>query len=207
MQAKLTMDMGPEIETHHPHHTGRQWVDVILGVSVVVISIISLLLAMENGTAMKRLVAANSWPFVNIGVSNGDEAGNKLLDLLIQNKGVGPAKIETMEVFYKGKPMPDTRALIHTILGPGADGIHVPYINQTIVGDVLSSKESTNFVEVKDKSIDPAYLDRLSQEAGNIGFKTCYCSVFDECWLVDHTTAASAPTPVKVCPIPKTPFN
>lgn len=200
------MDIGPDVETHHHHHTGRQWIDVILGVSVVAISIVSLLLAMENGRAMKQLVAANSWPFVFIGYSNGDEQGDKFLTFVIQNKGVGPAKIETMEVFYKGRPMADLTTLIHAILGPQANGVHIPFISQTIVGDVLSSKENINFVEVKDKSIGRPYLERLSAEAGNIAFRTCYCSVFDECWLVDHTSGALAPKPVKVCPVPAHPF-
>jgi uncharacterized membrane protein len=47
---------GPEVEHAHHHHTGRSWLDLILGVSAVSISFISLFLAIHNGNAMERLV-------------------------------------------------------------------------------------------------------------------------------------------------------
>lgn len=202
------MDAGPDIETRHRHHTERAWVDVALGVSAVAISLISLLLAVGNGNAMQRLVEANSWPFVSIGVGNRDEQGGEVLRLLAQNKGIGPAKIQTLEVFYNGKPMSDPRTLIHTILGPSADGIRVPFGGSAFVGDVLSSKEMVLFLTVQDKTIAPANLEKLAAESRNIGFRTCYCSVFNECWVLDRTGAAlSPPDPVKACPVPKVPFG
>jgi hypothetical protein len=201
------MDSGPEINTHHHHHTGRQWVDVILGVSVVVISIISLMLAAENGQAMKRLVAANSWPFVLTSVSNSDENGDKFLNLVMQNKGVGPAKIESLEVFYAGKSVPDARTLLHTILGPSADGQKIPYKSSTVVGNVLSAKEIDAFLTVSDKSIPPDELRKLSESTANIDTITCYCSVFDECWRLDTRNMPIHADPVKACPVPTTPFS
>ena len=44
---------GPEIEHPHHHHTGRSWLDVILGVSAVVISFISLEYSAEDYEAMR----------------------------------------------------------------------------------------------------------------------------------------------------------
>jgi hypothetical protein len=41
----VVADMGPEVEHHDHHHTGRWWLDVVLAVSAVVISLISLFLA------------------------------------------------------------------------------------------------------------------------------------------------------------------
>jgi hypothetical protein len=201
------MDIGPEIEPHPHHHTGRQWVDVVLGVSVILISLISLMLAVENGNAMKRLVQANSWPFVIADTSNTDENGAPLLGFRIQNKGVGPAKIQSLEVFYKDKPMPNPRTLIHTILGPSANGAVVHYIASSVVGNVLSSKEAVTFFSVKDKSINPKYLQQLADANKDIGFRTCYCSVFDECWTLNIVDRLAPPQPIKTCPIPKVPFD
>ena len=201
------MDMGPEIEPHPHHHTGRQWVDVVLGVSVILISLISLMLAVENGNAMRRLVQANSWPFVIAATSNTDETGAPLLGFTMQNKGVGPAKIQSLEVFYKGKPTPNPRTLIHTILGPSANGVIVHFIASSVVGNVLSSKETVTFFSVKDKSINPKYLQQLADANKDIGFKTCYCSVFDECWTLKLVDSLAPPQPIKTCPIPKVPFD
>lgn len=179
-----------------------------IGVSAVAISLISLLLAIGNGNAMQRLVEANSWPFVSIGVSNRDEQDKKVLRFVAQNKGIGPAKIQTLEVFYDGKSMPDAHTLIHTILGPEAAGAHVPFGGSAFVGDVLSSKETVLVLSVQDKTIARSNLEKLAAEARNIGFKVCYCSVFNECWVSDRTGAAlSPPLAVKSCPIPKAPYS
>jgi hypothetical protein len=202
------MDLGPDVETRHHHRTGRAWVDVVLGVSAVAISLTSLLLAVGNGNAMQRLVQANSWPFVSLSVSNRNEAGDKLLRLVAQNKGVGPARVQTLEVFYDGKPMSGPRTLIHAILGPAANDLHIPFDTSAIVGEVLSSKELAYLLTVKDKSISPEILEKLSNETKNIGFRTCYCSVFDECWISDRTGATlSPPQAVKSCPAPETPYG
>jgi hypothetical protein len=65
----------PEVEQLHHPHTGRQWVDLLLGISAVSISFISLFLAIHNGKAMERLVEANSWPYVQITFSSLNSDG------------------------------------------------------------------------------------------------------------------------------------
>lgn len=200
------MEAGPEIEAHHHHHTGRRWLDITLGVSAVLISLCSLFLAIENGSAMHQLVAANSWPFLKIGVSNGDENGRPLLALVMQNKGVGPAKVRTLEVSYKGRFVSGPRPLIEAILGPDA-GAKVAFTKSRIVGSVLSSRESVNFTAVVEKDVAPAQLNALAQGGEKIGLRVCYCSVFDECWMLDHIKGTSEPLPIKACPAPQVPFE
>src|ERR1700729_270779 len=101
----------PEVEHSHHRHTGRPWLDLLLGVSAVSISFISLFLAIANGRAMERLVQANSWPFVFVGASNVELDGTPHVRLLIGNKGVGPARIETLDVLYQGTSVNGPRAL------------------------------------------------------------------------------------------------
>jgi hypothetical protein len=80
-----------EVEHLRHHHTGRQWVDLLLGISAVSISFISLFLALHNGKAMEQLVQANSWPFVQITFSTVHLDGTPHIHLDIANKGVGPS--------------------------------------------------------------------------------------------------------------------
>ena len=51
------MDIGPDLETshHHHHHTGRAWVDVVIAVSAILISLISLIVAIENGNTYPQV--------------------------------------------------------------------------------------------------------------------------------------------------------
>jgi len=201
------MDPGPEIDPHHHHHTGRPWLDLVLGVTAILISLISLILAILNGDAMQRLVAANSWPYVNVGNSNTDESGAPLLILTMQNKGVGPAKIQSLEVFYDGKAMAGSEALIHAMLGPAYNGLPVYHVASSIVGGVLSAKESVDFLQVKGKLVPRAILEQLAAKTDGLGYRVCYCSVFDECWMFDRSGAQSSPKPIKTCPRPATPYE
>jgi hypothetical protein len=52
---------GPEVEPHH-HHTGHSRLDMIFGALAVVLSGVSVFIAIHHGQTMERLVAANSWP-------------------------------------------------------------------------------------------------------------------------------------------------
>jgi hypothetical protein len=99
----------PEFEHSHHHRTGRPWLDVLLGVSAVSISFISLFLAIANGRAMERLVQSNSWPFIQIGTSDVEPDSTPHIRFFIVNKGVGPARIESLEVTYNGTPMNSPR--------------------------------------------------------------------------------------------------
>ncbi|HEV8692564.1 MAG TPA: hypothetical protein VGQ93_00025 [Lysobacter sp.] len=197
------MDATPEVEVPHHHKTGNRKLDLILAVSAFVISLVSVFLAIENAVAMRHLVASNSWPFVNVGVSDGNEAGNAALDLVIQNKGIGPAKIESLEVFYGGQPMRGGNALIHAMTG----GKSIPFVRSRVVGSVLSAKESVNFLSVVGQSVDPSDLLKLAKLSKGIAIRTCYCSVFDECWLLDRTIAPSKLTEVDECPAAQVPFQ
>jgi hypothetical protein len=193
-----------EIEAHDAPHTGRRWLDAALAVAAVPTSLCSLILAIENGSAMQHLVAANSWPFVKVGVTDQTPFGGAALELVLQNKGVGPAKVETLEVFFRDEPVAGPHALMRAMLGPDAD--RAPYFASRIVGGVLASKESLSFVAIDNRSVDPAVLKTLVERAPFIRLRTCYCSAFDECWVLDRAKA-KAPRRMNVCPTPAVPFD
>ena len=51
-------------EVHaHPHHqTGNRWLDMLLAGSALLVSCVSLFVAVEHGHTMQKLVEANSSP-------------------------------------------------------------------------------------------------------------------------------------------------
>src|ERR1700722_11340571 len=107
---------GPEVESPHRHSTGHSWLDLILGVSAVTISFISLFLAIHNGNAMERLVEANSWPSVQVTFSTLNQDSTPHVHFDIANKGVGPARIESLDVTYNGAHLGDGRAVLNAML-------------------------------------------------------------------------------------------
>jgi hypothetical protein len=105
--------MQPEHETPHlAHHTGHRWLDLTLALCAMFISIVSLALAVHHGNAMDRLVNANSWPFLTYQTDNEDAGGHRRILLKIENAGVGPARIETFEVWWQGQPVASAGELL-----------------------------------------------------------------------------------------------
>ena len=202
----MVADMGPEPEHHHHHHSGHRWLDVVLAVSAVIISLISLFLAIQHGRVMERMVEASTWPYVLVGYSNFNADGTPHVTLWVVNKGVGPARLDSLEVFYQDAPQTGPQALLKAILKPGDPSRHYHAFQSDVVNSVLSARESVNFLDLDAKSYDPADYSRIGAATEHLDFRACYCSVFEECSLVD-TRKSPRPVAVKACPVPEKPFQ
>src|SRR2546430_5745572 len=66
----LKMEEHGHQHAHLPHRTGHSWLDISLAVSAFFVSLSSLWLTLHNARTMERLVAANSYPNVDISVGN-----------------------------------------------------------------------------------------------------------------------------------------
>jgi|GEM_PF-6163644 len=57
------MEAGAEIHAHH-HAVGHRWIDLALASGALILSVTSIVIAIQNEHAMQRLVTANSWPYL-----------------------------------------------------------------------------------------------------------------------------------------------
>jgi hypothetical protein len=104
------MELDSEVHSH-PHKIGHRWIDIVLASSALVLSIASIILSVENESNMRRLVTANSWPY--IGLSHGNESnGEAIIHFDVRNAGIGPAVLEKLVVTYDGQPVRTAEELI-----------------------------------------------------------------------------------------------
>ena len=197
----------PGSETgHHPHHTGHRWLDITLAVSAAVVSLVSLFLALQHGRVMEKMVEASTWPYVFVGFSTHNADGTPHPTLWITNKGVGPAKIESVEVFYQGKALGDPHELLRTILAPADPARRFGVLQSDIIDSVLSAKEVVNLIDLNAKDYSTDEYAKIREAFDKLTFRTCYCSVFDECSVLD-TRKALRPVAVKACTVPDRMFE
>ena len=195
----------------HPRHTGVRWFDLILALSAIFISAVSLAVAIEHGRTERDLVAANSWPFLREIRSNESSTdADSDVEIGLSNGGVGPAKVESFEVLYKGHPVASGLDLLRRCCGlaPGDAAVarQLPQgLRFSIVDHTVVRPGENNVVFRINRGSAHELPDRLSAALGNVSFHACYCSILDQCWtstLQDtHTTA------VKACPEPKQRFD
>ena len=91
-------------EARHHSFLRRHWTDTLFAAAALFVSAVSLWVGIRTEQANEELVAASTWPFEQVEVSNADPDAKLDLQFQVTNAGVGPAKIESFELFWKGKP-------------------------------------------------------------------------------------------------------
>ena len=205
------MTFDPDHSHAHPHESGIKWLDITIGVSVVLISVISLVVSIQHGKTMEkmveqneRMVAANTMPMLTMSGSNVDPAtGAPRLSLEIKNGGVGPALIDWFEMRYKGVSYGDPVGLLHACCAdavPAGQLLPKGLVYSNISGSILPARESLEPIQISSKASKTVFL-AVEKSRADLETRACYCSVLEECWLTDF--AAVRPRRVKSCAVPK----
>ena len=197
------MDSGPEVETHHHHHTGHRWLDITLALSAMVISAVSLFVAVHHGQTMEKMVEADTWPYVDFGRSTITPDNKPAAILILENNGVGPARIETFEVRYNGKPVTDKLAFIKE--ASGNEAIAVNAVTSSVTDRVIKAGSTIEFLKVLPPETESPAFTHYRQALNHVSATICYCSALDECWVRD--SEQSKPQHVAQCPKSTAPYE
>ncbi len=196
-------------ESHaHPHHTGHRWVDYIIAGSALLVSVISLWLAIGHGHTMEKLVAANSWPNIENVNAIEPRAAGMAFSLGFRNSGVGPAFVETIEVWQGGRPVASVRDVLRSVVdAAGYRGKPLILAGSNIVGSVVPSRDTVRVLDVTLPGLAKSSAATLLPINAGLRVRVCFCSVFEECYVADSAAARQRPRRVDACPVPAQPFD
>jgi|SRR5438270_2393972 len=189
-----------------PRRTGRPHFDAIVSISAIFISAVSLFVAIEHGKTERDLVAANVWPFLREIRSNGYGAESGIA-IGYSNVGVGPAKVRSFEVFYRGQPVSSDVDLLRKCCGlPNDNAGMVQALPKGLyysVADeiVLKSGEENPVLIVHRVPSAPDIPNRFQAALRELSFRVCYCSVLDQCWTSNLQSTHTQP--VRECRAPE----
>jgi hypothetical protein len=197
----------PELTSHRRH-----WLEYVATAAALAISAISLWVAVGTMDANNKMVAASSWPFLQVTTSDSTPDGKSELIFEIGNAGVGPALVEYFEISLDGKPLRTSGELFQRCCGfdprtPRPVAIHQPSIGSwtegTVGGSVIRAGESRVFLRYpKTADNDRAWnIVRTAISSQRLEVRACYCSVFNECWQSAYV--GIHPTRVDKCVAPK----
>ena len=191
---------GPPEAYGQPPRTGRHVFDLLAAIFAIVISVVSLVVAFRGERTQRGLLAANSWPFVQL----SEDQTSQYAKLDVENAGVGPAKIMTFEVSYNGKPVDSAIDLLRKCCGFPAVAPHAGFEYGAVFNNVLRPGEHIIALSVtKDEPSLPVY-NQFGHEMAHMSFSICYCSVLEECWTSNLRDLTQIPK--ESCPVAQHPF-
>ena len=190
-----------------------RWLDITLGVSATIVSLVSLWLGLHSAHSMEKLVAANSYPYLERMSSMsskdpmpGTDRLRKVVEYELVNNGVGPARVEWVEMRFKDKPVANLSDLLDACCAGMAQTSGGINRRVNIEGTLIRPGTGVPlFTWTEQVEPNPAF-EALHKQMGSVTWKTCYCSVFDECYIQGEADSLK-PVPVKECKVPATPFQ
>ncbi|GJG85461.1 hypothetical protein tb265_06420 [Gemmatimonadetes bacterium T265] len=184
-----------------PEAGRTRWVELSAALTAVVVSVGSLLIARHQAEVMDRQLAASVWPLVEFDTSNEGDDGKPRLALTLHNSGVGPTRVRSVRLAYKGRPMRGAVELLRTCCLAAVDTAHsVTTSTSDVTGRVLTAGRSVDFLVLPPDTGQRALFSAFNRERFAVTLRVCYCSVLEDCWVVESDGHGGAePAPVASC--------
>jgi len=175
-------------------------IELVIAVSVVVISVASLFVAVHQSSVMERSLAASVWPIMEYQTGNYDSQREvPRLTFEFTNSGLGPAQVQWGRFHYQGETYSSIFDLLLVCCMPVEGDIparraaldqmllesRLPVITDALGGRVLAPGQTVIYADMRPPNDEMAaeVWRRLDAVRHDVSVSLCYCSVFDECWL------------------------
>lgn len=164
-------------------------------------ALIALFVAWDQGRVMRAQQHASVMPIIASTVQIDDNDEIFELSIEVRNDGVGPAFVESARVLSSGEPMQSLDQFNAMIL-PEALHADVTINGGTVRGALGAgrSQRLVSFVWTRTEQNTDGFIElveRILSDGEHIQIETCYCSVFEQCWIAqpgDSARAASVPS-------------
>lgn len=185
------MSETPEILPERPNRTSLYLAILAILISLVGtgVSIFESQILREQQEIMLAEKAASVWPFVRLAFNSSQTDTTYTIGATFINKGVGPAVIGDIELFFQGEPIAASEIFEKIKEAYPEMRLGTSTINLSNGRFVVSPDEEkemyrlTYFVE----STSPLGLVELLT---SIRIEACYCSIYGDCWGLDNSEEA-----------------
>jgi len=154
--------------------------DALAAIIASLVGLLALTVAGYTAYIQRQQVRAQVWPYLISG--NNDLTQS----LVVNNKGVGPAVVRTVQLWVNGKPQSDWNRVVANMGLPPHQ-----FFQATINHDVLSPGEELQIIRFPDKAL----WQRFKTAASNrMAMDICFCSTLGECWISSNKNLIEPPS-------------
>jgi len=165
----------------------------------IVLSVLSIVVAYRSELTQREMLAASIWPHMEFGHGNLGEDGTPRIGFRIHNTGTGPARVRQFQMFEGEREIRSARELLACCLEPAEIRLDELNVRSSRIDQpVLPANDGFFYFVLDSAQTDPALWDTLDSRRFKMWAQICYCSVLDDCWLLDSRTPPA--TSVDACP-------
>ena len=117
---------------------------------------------------------------------NGDNSGKSKFDVLVKNKGIGPAIVKRVDIVYKGKSY-TTFGDLFSVVNPKNTG----WTNSTLEGVTMSPLEEIRPIQIP--MSEAGFRFRELIYSGEVKVKIYYQSVYKKCYSSERFDTQELP--------------
>jgi hypothetical protein len=188
----------------------EQKLNLILAICAVLISIASFYATYLQANAAEKQVKAMTLPLLQYGTGNVDaQSHSPVIAFTINNNGVGPALIKSVNYQYNGKSssnffdflndccseeVKDFEGRSNQTLDLSLGG----YVTSPTDNVILSTEGQLDFYKLYKGEVSELLWQKLNQERNNLSIELCYCSLLDDCYM---TKGRGSIQQVSECPL------
>lgn len=189
----------PQLPADKPKLRSLLRAEMLVTLPTLVISIALAYFSFVQADASRKMQRTETWPYVSYSTDNSSPEVKDEIAFSLSNDGVGPARLEEMEFTYDGKPVRDPLDFIKYCCAVAARSVtkNLTFTTDRVDG-VLRPGEKRKFIRLAKTSDNAILWNKLNEERWKVVVRTCYCSIFDDCWVFE--SSKSRPDEVKACP-------
>ncbi len=169
-------------------------VEFLVAICALIASSMAVYIAWDQGRVMRAQQHGAAFPVLQIDGYVSNRADNTAVGINVRNSGVGPALIESVELFVGDRQAERFSRELTSL----PDGFELSW--SAIVGRALAPGETVTPIDmVWPKGVlSTEDVRNISKDAQNWALEICYCSVFDRWWKTSKIGRSRA-LPVETC--------
>jgi hypothetical protein len=149
------------------------------------ISALALAVGAYQTRLMQTQARASVWPYVKIGFAYSDRGDNKGFDIHVDNDGVGPALVRSVQVSLDGTPLPSWNDAFARIMTHGTAFAHLQGLSGAVIPPNTNRETTIRAIRIDDAGQSAKFYEARDRFKIDI----CYCSIYDDCWIAHWLTS------------------
>jgi hypothetical protein len=172
----MTEQQPPNPTPAAPAHRSRP---DLVSVFALAVSVFALAIGAWQTRLMQSQARASVWPYLTIGYTYTSNVDVNGFIWTIDNNGVGPARVQSVELSLDGKPMRNWKEVIAAL---GASG-HANTSTSSFAGAVIPPNTNRETTIAAIRANDRELAGLFKNAIARFDMTICYCSVYDDCWI------------------------